>query len=160
MDCSFVWFALRRWSEALDLRDEHGESYRPSPHMFRHTYATGLVNRDVDLFDHLRDTLLPGLVDEARGRDNELRIWSAGCASGEEPYTIAVLLAAADARGTIDATDIDRLSLERTRQAKYPDSAFTEMPADLRRRYFRDGEPVPEVTVSVAWAQPVVSTDG
>jgi integrase len=50
VDRSFVWFALRRWSEALDLRDEHGEPHRPSPHMFRHTYATGLVNRDVDLF--------------------------------------------------------------------------------------------------------------
>ena len=49
VDRSFVWFALRRWSDALDLRDEHGERYRPSPHMFRHTYATGLVNRDVDL---------------------------------------------------------------------------------------------------------------
>ena len=55
----------------------------------------------------------------------DLRIWSAGCASGEEPYTIAVLLAETGVQGTIDATDIDRLSLERTRQAQYPDSAFT-----------------------------------
>jgi hypothetical protein len=41
---------LRRWSEALDLRDEHGEPARPSPHAFRHTYATGMVNNDIDLF--------------------------------------------------------------------------------------------------------------
>ncbi len=74
-----------------------------------------------------------------------LRTWSAGCASGEEPYTIAVLLADAQAGGFIDATDVDRLSLERTRQAKYPDAAFTEMPANLRRRYFRDGQPLPMV---------------
>jgi chemotaxis protein methyltransferase CheR len=74
-----------------------------------------------------------------------LRIWSAGCASGEEPYTIAVLLAELGAQGVIDATDVDRLSLERTRQAKYPDAAFTEMPAHLKRRYFQAGEPLPAV---------------
>jgi chemotaxis methyl-accepting protein methylase len=74
-----------------------------------------------------------------------LRVWSAGCASGEEPFTIAVLLAETPVKGFIDATDIDRLSLERTRQAKYPDSAFTEMPADLRRRYILDGQPIPAV---------------
>ena len=79
-----------------------------------------------------------------------LRVWSAGCASGEEPYTIAVLLAETIGdggleRSFIDATDIDRLSLERTRQARYPEGAFSEMPADLRRRYFRDGQPVQPV---------------
>jgi chemotaxis methyl-accepting protein methylase len=56
-----------------------------------------------------------------------------------------VLLAEAQADGFVDATDVDRLSLERTRQAKYPDSAFTEMPAILKHRYFRDGEPAPPV---------------
>ena len=90
------------------------------------------------------DALRPYL--ERLGKtQRELRIWSAGCASGEEPYTIAVLLLEAGARGTVDATDIDRLSLERTRQANYPDSAFTEMPAHLKRRYFPGGEPPPEV---------------
>ena len=50
MGYSFIFATLRRWAEALDLRDEHGEPSRPSPHAFRHTYATGLVNNDVDLF--------------------------------------------------------------------------------------------------------------
>jgi chemotaxis protein methyltransferase CheR len=90
------------------------------------------------------DALRPYL--ERLGKTHrELRIWSAGCASGEEPYTIAVLLLEAGARGTVAATDIDRLSLERTRQATYADSAFTEMPAHLKRRYFPGGEPLPEV---------------
>ena len=74
-----------------------------------------------------------------------LRVWSAGCSSGEEPYTIAILLAEIGAPGFIDATDVDRLSLERTRQAHYPDSAFSEMPVALKRRYFEDGQPVPAV---------------
>ncbi len=47
---TFVYETLRRWAEVLDLRDEHGEPVRPSPHAFRHSYATGMVNNDVDLF--------------------------------------------------------------------------------------------------------------
>ena len=88
--------------------------------------------------------LRPYLRELAKTRA-QLRVWSAGCASGEEPYTIAILLAETGVQGSIDATDIDRLSLERTRQAKYLDSAFTEMPVDLKRRYFRDGEPISAV---------------
>ena len=74
-----------------------------------------------------------------------LRVWSAGCASGEEPYTIAVLMAEVGADGSIDATDIDRLSLERTRKAEYPASAFSEMPPELQRRYFSDGKPIERI---------------
>jgi chemotaxis methyl-accepting protein methylase len=96
--------------------------------------------RNVETWNALR----PYLEALARARP-KLRVWSAGCASGEEPYTIAVLLAEASAQGVIDATDVDRLSLERTRQAKYPDAAFTEMPAHLKRRYFPGGEPLPLV---------------
>ena len=94
--------------------------------------------RNADTWSALR----PYLRTLVRARP-QLRVWSAGCASGEEPYTIAVLLAETSAKGFIDATDVDRLSLERTRQAKYPDTAFTEMPADLKRRYIVDGQPVP-----------------
>lgn len=92
------------------------------------------------------DALRPYLVALGDTRPT-LRIWSAGCASGEEPFTIAVLVTEVlgEGRASIDATDIDRLSLERTGKAKYPDGAFSEMPADLKRRYFRDGEPVPPV---------------
>ena len=78
-----------------------------------------------------------------------LRVWSAGCASGEEPYTIAVLLADSGIQGGIDATDIDRLSLERTRQAQYPENAFSEMPVGLQRRYFQDGQPAEEIRARV-----------
>jgi chemotaxis methyl-accepting protein methylase len=96
--------------------------------------------RNVETWNALR----PYLDALARSRPS-FRVWSAGCASGEEPYTIAVVLAEAGAQGLIDATDVDRLSLERTRQAKYPDAAFSEMPANLRRRYFRDGQPLEPV---------------
>jgi chemotaxis protein methyltransferase CheR len=74
-----------------------------------------------------------------------VRVWSAGCASGEEPYTVAVALAETARRlrqatrlpeARVEATDIDRASLERTRAASFPEAAFSEMPAELARRYF------------------------
>ena len=130
-----------------------------------HTYAdyAELLDRDAREYQELLDALTinvtkffrnvetwealrPYLVTLGESRP-ELRVWSAGCASGEEPYTIAILLleTLGEGRASIDATDIDRLSLERTRQATYPETAFTDMPADLRRRYFRDGQPIQPV---------------
>jgi chemotaxis protein methyltransferase CheR len=103
------------------------------------------------------DALRPHLASLWSARRGRLRIWSAGCASGEEPYTIAVLIAeVADGGSTdhasIDATDVDRLSLERTRQASYPESAFSEMPPDLLHRYFTAGpgrQPLPAIRALV-----------
>jgi chemotaxis methyl-accepting protein methylase len=92
----------------------------------------------------------PHLADLWIRRNGAVRVWSAGCASGEEPYTLAVLLAeaarlagdgAALARARIDATDIDRVSLERSQAAQYDDAAFTEMPPELVRRYFSADKP-------------------
>ncbi len=104
--------------------------------------------------------LAPYLTERWRVRQGAVVAWSAGCASGEEPYTVAVALAEiARTTRTLDwlprsrviATDIDRVSLERAQAARYPVSAFTEMPADLARRWLEppaaDGSrgPVPAV---------------
>ena len=89
--------------------------------------------------------LEPRLAELWTARRGEVRVWSAGCASGEEPYTVAVALAETARRldqemllprARLDASDIDRTSLERTRAAEYPEAAFTEMPVELVRRYF------------------------
>lgn len=75
----------------------------------------------------------------------EIRIWSAGCAGGEEPYTIAIqLYEYAEKRGLmqrldrfrIRATDIDRESLASAARGEYGDFAFTEAPAGFRERWF------------------------
>ena len=98
--------------------------------------------RNAETWNLIRRDVLPALFDRRRG---EVRVWSAGCSSGEEPYTLAVL--AADhldragrgeelSRLTIDATDIDRASLDRARAAGYRSEGLTEMPDDLARPYF------------------------
>lgn len=93
--------------------------------------------RNAETWNVVRRVVLPALFDRPRV---ELRAWSAGCASGEEPYTLAMLAAAYLAqhgrdgeltRLTIDATDIDRASLDRAQAAVYRADALSEMPPEL-----------------------------
>lgn len=96
--------------------------------------------------------------------DPMLHVWSAGCASGEEPYSLAILFHRyALARGQEDrlrrlrivGTDIDRESLESAERATYAESAFVDTPADLRSAYFSPGAPAvvdPQVRSAVHFA--------
>ena len=98
--------------------------------------------RDPKLWDHLRDEVIPGLIADARREGRELRVWSAGCSSGEEAYSLAMTIAEAlrddpqpiDAR--IFATDIDGAAIAFARRGVYPPSAVEKVPAALRSRYF------------------------
>jgi chemotaxis protein methyltransferase CheR len=88
--------------------------------------------RDRAVFEALRDEVLPKL-------GPNVSAWSAGCASGEEPYSL--VLAAEEARVEIQviATDVDPVLLERARSACYPESSLRDLPPDLRARAFEDG---------------------
>ena len=137
--------AVRMRARGVHTYEDYGAILDRDAHEYQELLDALTINvtkffRNVETWNALRPYL-----DGLAGARPTLRIWSAGCASGEEPYTIAVLLAEAGAPGVIDATDVDRLSLERTRQAKYPDAAFTEMPANLKRRYFPGGQPLEPV---------------
>jgi chemotaxis protein methyltransferase CheR len=91
--------------------------------------------REAQHFDFLRTTLLPA-------RDGRrMRVWSAGCSSGEEPYTLGMVLRdalpASEAEASrILATDISDRVLARAQEAVYPAELLAELPADLRRRHF------------------------
>ena len=82
--------------------------------------------------------------------ERELRAWSAGCSSGEEPYTVAIsaLRAAESARAPeaakrvrITATDIDSRSLEAARAGTFGEAAFADAPSGMRERWFEPGWP-------------------
>ncbi len=98
--------------------------------------------RDAAQFNALATTILPEIV-KRKTTLRTLRIWSAGCASGEEPYSIAMLLqdVLPDIESwsiTILATDINTTSLERARVASYGQWAFREERAiSMRLRHFR-----------------------
>lgn len=96
--------------------------------------------RDKAQFALLNDSLLGALA--SFDRDDSFRVWVPGCASGEEPYSIAILIEEAaralerPIRYQIFATDIDRTALARGREAVYPAKALSQMDPALVDRYF------------------------
>ncbi|NIM62580.1 MAG: chemotaxis protein CheR, partial [Acidobacteria bacterium] len=76
--------------------------------------------RDRAVWDHLGEVVLPDLARHAgRCGDAELRCWSVGCASGEEPYTLAMIGAAASVPLRILAGEADEHLLDRARRGVY-----------------------------------------
>jgi two-component system, chemotaxis family, CheB/CheR fusion protein len=98
--------------------------------------------RDPELFEYLRREVLPGLLEEARREDRQLRIWSAGCATGEEAYTLAIVVsellgseaALSDVR--IFATDVDEEAVDFARHGVYPESALAGLTEEQTEHYF------------------------
>lgn len=104
--------------------------------------------RYAEQFAALRETILPGLI-AARAQSRTLRIWSAGCSTGAEPYSIAVLLHdlladdLADWRIGITGTDISATALAVARSGDYGRWALRTLPPEERRRLFLVGPPAP-----------------
>jgi chemotaxis protein methyltransferase CheR len=97
--------------------------------------------REPHHFDHLRDVVMPKLVDRAR-RGGRVRLWSAACSNGQEPYSMAItvlqaLPEAANLDVKILATDIDPNMVAEGRAGIYREDAITSAPLDLRRKWFR-----------------------
>ena len=97
--------------------------------------------RDPKVFDHLRTQTLPTLIEAARKEGRQLRVWSAGCSTGEEAYSLAITLLEAlgddkvlDVR--VFATDIDGAAIAFARRGLYPPGALKKVPMEIRERYF------------------------
>jgi two-component system CheB/CheR fusion protein len=132
------------YSDYLDYLELH-------PEEFIGLFNTILINvtgffRDPESWDQLRADALPGVL-AARKPTDPIRVWSAGCASGEEAYTAAIVLAELLGpeefrdRVKIYATDADEVVLAQARQAIYSYEDVASVPADLREKYFeRQGE--------------------
>ncbi|TMF05368.1 MAG: protein-glutamate O-methyltransferase CheR [Chloroflexi bacterium] len=95
--------------------------------------------RDPAQIAALRETILPDLVKQ-RWSERRLRVWSAGCSTGEETYTLAILLRETLAISGWDVqlvgTDVNRESLRHARDARYAAWSFRATPDPLRDRYF------------------------
>lgn len=97
--------------------------------------------RDRQLFTMLEEQLLPQLIRDRRAAGRRLRIWSAGCCTGEEPYSLAILLKRLLPDWmtwtiTILATDLNPGFLRKARAGVYREWSFREAPAWLKPRWF------------------------
>ena len=98
--------------------------------------------RNPSAFRAIQAEVLPALLARRHAGGRPLRLWSVGCACGEEPYSLAILLLehGTESRqthsSTIYATDIDPLSLHQAREGRYPAASLATLPAPWRKRYF------------------------
>jgi two-component system, chemotaxis family, CheB/CheR fusion protein len=127
------------YTDYLDYLEVH-------PDEFSALFNAILINvssffRDQQPWDFIRSDVIPALL--ARKGDNQpIRVWSAGCATGEEPYTAAIVLAEVlgidkfRERVKIYATDIDDEALDHARQATYTTRDLATLPPELRDKYF------------------------
>ena len=127
------------YAEYLDHLELHGDE-------FTALFNTILINvtgffRDAEAWDHLARDVLPGLL-AARSPGQPLRMWSAGCASGAEAYTLAMVLAelmgVAEFRDRVKiyATDVDEEALTHARHGSYAAREVRGIPPELLDRYF------------------------
>jgi two-component system CheB/CheR fusion protein len=127
------------YADYLDFLEVHPEEYEQ-------LFDSLLINvteffRDPGAWEHLGQEIVPELL--AAKEDNEpVRVWSAGCATGEEAYTAAIVLAEAlgeevfRERAKIYATDVDEEALATARLGVYSQKQAESVPEELRAKYF------------------------
>jgi two-component system CheB/CheR fusion protein len=130
---------IKSFPEYVDYLEVH-------PDEFVQLFNMILINvtsffRDPPVWEFVQSEVVPKLA-EAKGPDGPIRVWSAGCASGEEAYTLAMVLAeglgeeAFQKRVKIYGTDIDNEALNQARLAVYPLKDLQEVPPGMVEKYF------------------------
>jgi two-component system, chemotaxis family, CheB/CheR fusion protein len=130
---------IERYDDYIDYLELNAEE-------FAELFNTLLINttrffRDPQIWEVLADEIVPQLI-AARPPDSALRIWSAGCATGEEAYTIAMVFARVLGDTTfrerikIYATDVDEQALDIGRRGAYLPRQIEDVPRDALERFF------------------------
>lgn len=134
--------------KGIDSVDAYCEKLQVDPQELNELFNDMLIGvtrffRDAKAFQVLETKVVPGLVRHADRESKPLRIWVAGCASGEEAYSIAMIVdevVAADCpdlEWKVFATDIDEASIRHAAAGVYTESALSEVSDKRRARYFK-----------------------
>jgi two-component system CheB/CheR fusion protein len=130
---------VERYDDYLDYLELHGDE-------FAELFNTLLISttaffRDPQTWEYLATEIAPQLL-AVRPDDSPIRAWCAGCASGEEPYTVAMVLARVMGDGAfrervkIYATDVDEEALDLARRGAYMPRQIEDVPPDALERFF------------------------
>jgi two-component system CheB/CheR fusion protein len=131
-----------------DTFEQYLDVLQASSDEFPALFNTILINvtaffRDTDAWEYVASDVIPRILSD-RGPNDPIRVWSAGCASGQEAYTLAMLLAEGlgpddfRQRVKIYATDVDEDALTEARAASYDAKAVESVPPDMLERYFEN----------------------
>jgi two-component system, chemotaxis family, CheB/CheR fusion protein len=131
-----------------DTFEQYLDVLQASSDEFPALFNTILINvtaffRDTDAWEYIASDVIPRILSD-RGPNDPIRVWSAGCASGQEAYTLAMLLAEGlgpddfRQRVKIYATDVDEDALTEARAASYDAKAVESVPPDMLERYFEN----------------------
>jgi two-component system CheB/CheR fusion protein len=137
--------AKRMEAVAIDSHSAYVDYLEVHPEEFAFLFNTILINvtgffRDSAAWDYLAAEIVPRALEG--NPDGPFRVWCAGCASGEETYSLAMLLGQALGeqqyleRVKIYGTDVDEEALTEARHASYSAAAVEAVPSELRERYF------------------------
>src|SRR5439155_20715080 len=132
--------------EKISSLSDYIRFLRDNPARVKALYEDLLINvteffRDAKVFDALKNDIFPRLLQD-RPPETPIRIWIAGCSTGEEVYSMAMALVnflaehRADHPVQIFGTDISETAVNKARGGFYPESLVVKVPADLFQRYF------------------------
>ncbi len=139
---------IRMQAAAIETYGDYTDYLEVHPDEFFHLFNTILINvtaffRDRPVWEYIQTEVVPQILARKDLERDRIRVWSAGCASGQEAYTLAMILA--EVLGIEDfhhkvkiyATNIDEAALNQARQATYNTKEIEGIPEPLLERYFK-----------------------
>jgi two-component system CheB/CheR fusion protein len=138
--------ARRMLVQRCETLDQYAQYAAQHPEEVKALFEDVLIHvtsffRDAEIYDFLKASVLPRIV-AAAPRDEPIRIWVPGCSSGEEVYSLAIVLMEvlgeppSHSGIQIFGTDISEVDIQKARAAMYPESIATDVSAERLRRFF------------------------
>ena len=127
--------SFQEFFSALNRDSEQMEEF-----LDRMTINVSEFYRNYKRWEVLENKILPRLL---KG-NTSFKVWSAACSTGEEPYTLSMILSKYIplSNGSITATDIDKNALQRAKNGVYPERSLSEIPLEMKKNYFTQEGPL------------------